>query len=180
MTTGANSVFNSQNNTCTKLCMHTHTFADARGGDLYSHCSSYSQSCKIQLYPVTWDHLQEMKSITKESKNEGRKREGCQRGIFSDTTMSVKEKGNSVWQYKWERQRQFHLNSLQVEEEYSENWITQSAIRHNAYLILFLLQPFYRKSLWDRITQVISKALATNMKRRFGNSDQTTNKCAGR
>lgn len=73
-----------QNNLCKNVCMHKHKCPHRERGPVISLlCSSYSQSCKIQLYPVTWDHLQEMKSITKEiwkKKKEIKKRrlpKGC-------------------------------------------------------------------------------------------------------
>lgn len=88
-------------------CVHAQTQMPThreRGPVISLLCSSYSQSCKIQLYPVTWDHLQEMKSITKEIRKKKKeiKREDCRRGVLSNTTVSVTEKGNSAWQYKQE------------------------------------------------------------------------------
>lgn len=148
---------------------HTHQCANAQRGacNLQSHCSSYSQSCKIQLYPVTWDHLQEMKSITKESKKEKGERV-AKRGIFSDTTLTVIEKENSVWQYKQERQRQFHLNSLQVEKI---SWKLNHTKCHEAKCIFNCIVP---AALLKKvgIRQVILKASDTDME----TTDPTKNK----
>lgn len=96
------------------------------GCNLYSRCSLYSESCKTQLYAVTWDHLQEMKSITKEKK----KKERAAKGEYFEHEGG--RKFSSTIQ-TWEAET-IYLNSLQVEGKHPGFWIT-----HRKTLCIFNL-----------------------------------------
>lgn len=85
-------MFNGTSNPCTQKCACTHT-----------NVQTHNQSCKIQLYLVTWDHLQEMKSITKESRKVRKYREKIAKGAYFHTCDCRGKKKFSLT-YKQERE----------------------------------------------------------------------------
>lgn len=137
-----------------KVSMHTHTRIRKHtvgGCNLFSHCSLYSESCKTQLYAVTWDHLQEMKSITKEKK----KKERAAKGEYFEHEGG--RKFSSTIQ-TWEAET-IYLNSLQVEGKHPGFWMT-----HRKTLCIFSLALTATDTggRWGSVSERCSRKTSTN------------------
>lgn len=95
-----------------------------------------------------------------------RRKERTAKGAYFHTQVWVRRK-KEIWSdiQTGERQRQFHLNSLQVEEEYSDHWIGALALKsHRAFCIFNVILTDKGK---------FKSFNHTDMRKRFGAIDHS-------